>query len=571
MASMQEVDALVVGAGFGGLWMTNRLKEAALNVLCVEKAPQAGGVWYWNCYPGARVDSRYPVYQYSDESLCKDWNWSELFPGYEEIRKYLSYAVDKWQLNSHIRYNTTVTGARFDESDHKWTVEGINGSHGTIRIRCRWYILALGFASKPYIPDFEGLNRFQGPCFHSSAWPQEGIDLKDRRVAVVGTGASAVQIIQTISKEVGHLTVYQRTPCTAMPMRQQSLTPEYQDNFKASGEMAATMRRTKYERFGGQDVQFVSRRWHEDTPEQRRAVFEQAWQKGGFHLLLSTYFEVFDDVEVNHAAWRFWAEKSRERIHNTKYKDILAPLEAVHAFGGKRTPFEQDYFEAFNRRNVDLIDMKASPILSFAEKGIITQNEGLQEFDVIILATGFDTNTGALTSIHIQDTDGILLKDRWSYDGVRTTFGMSTSKFPNMFFFYGPQAPTAFSNGPSCIELQGEFVEELILDMIGKGVTRVDTTSEAEKRWKESTLSLWNQFVFSSTKGFYTGENIPGKKAEPLNWFGGFPRYRKALTECRDGGYKEYSLQSLPKVPDPEHRGLIDKVAVVTSAQPVGA
>ncbi|KAJ9293799.1 hypothetical protein DTO271G3_7426 [Paecilomyces variotii] len=376
-----------------------------------------------------------------------------------------------------------------------------------IRIRCCWYILALRFASKPYIPDFEGLNRFQGPCFHSSAWPQEGIDLKGRRAAVVGTGASAVQIIQTISKEVGHLTVYQRTPCTAMPMRQQSLTPEYQDNFKAPGEMAATMRRTN--------------------------------------------------------------RASASITPNTK--DILAPLEAVHAFGGKRTPFEQDYFEAFNRRNVDLIDMKASPILSFAEKGIITQNEGLQEFDVINLATGFDTNTGALTSIHIQDTDSMLLKDRWSYDGVMTTFGISTSKFPHVFFFYGPQAPTAFSNGPSCIELQGEFVEELILDMIGKGVTGVDTTSEAEKRWKESTLSLWNQFAFSSTKGFYTGENIPGKKAEPLNWFGGFPRYRKALTECRDGGYKEYSLRSLPKVPDPEHTGLIDKVAVVTSAQPVGA
>ncbi|KAJ6043155.1 hypothetical protein N7460_004510 [Penicillium canescens] len=547
MASAQQVDVLVVGAGFGGLWITHRLRKAGLKVLCVEKAPQAGGVWYWNCYPGARVDSRYPVYQYTDPELCQDWTWSELLPGYEELRRYFAYVLDKWQLHGDIQYNTTVTGAQFDESTHQWTVEcaGIDGS--ITNIRGRWFIPALGFASKPYIPNIPGLDTFAGPSFHSSAWPQDGIDLKGKRVAVVGTGASAVQIIQTIAEQVGHLTVYQRTPCTALPARQRPLIAEEQRQLKDSGELATLLRQAKYEKFGGQDVGFVPRRWNEDDEEQRRGVFEAAWEKGGFHPLLSTYFDVFVDQEVNRAAWRFWAERTRERIEDPTYKDLLAPLEAVHTFGGKRTPFEINYYEAFNRENVELIDSNASRIVEFTEEGIVTQNEGLKQFDVIVLATGFDTNTGALTAISIRDTEGRTLKDRWQdpETGVRTSLGLSTSKFPNMFFFYGPQAPTAFSNGPSCIELQGEFVEQLILDMTARGITRIENTVDAEAEWKSLTQRLWDRFVFSSTSAsYYSGANIPGKKQEPLNWFGGFPSYHQALTVCRENDYQGYIMAS---------------------------
>ncbi|GIJ99611.1 hypothetical protein Aspvir_003612 [Aspergillus viridinutans] len=548
MASAQQVDVVVVGAGFGGLWITHTLRNAGLNVVCVEKAPQAGGVWYWNCYPGARVDSRYPVYQYTDPELCQDWTWSELLPGYEELRRYIAYVVEKWQLNGYIQYNTTVTGAQFDESAHQWTVECVGADGSPVAIRSRWFILALGFATKPYIPDIPGLNTFAGRCFHSAAWPQDGIDLDGKRVAVVGTGASAVQIIQTIAERVGHLTVYQRTPCTAVPARQRPLSPEEQQRLKDSGELAALLRQAKYEKFGGQDVGFVPRRWHEDNEQQRREVFEAAWEKGGFHPLLSTYFDVFVDEEVNRAAWRFWAEKTRERIKDPRYKDLLAPLEAAHLFGGKRTPFEINYYEAFNRDNVELIDSKASPIVEFTEDGIVTQEEGLKRLDVIVLATGFDTNTGALTAISIRDTAGRTLKDRWQdpETGVRTNLGLSTSKFPNMFFFYGPQAPTAFSNGPACIELQGEFVERLILDMTARGITRVENTVDAEMEWKGLTQRLWDRFVFSSTtSSYYTGANIPGKKREPLNFFGGFPSYHQALTGCRENDYQGYKMASL--------------------------
>ncbi|KAJ6183796.1 hypothetical protein N7519_005097 [Penicillium mononematosum] len=489
---------------------------------------------------------RYPVYQYTDPELCHDWTWSEVLPGYEELRRYFAYVLDKWQLHGHIQYNTTVTGAQFDEATHHWTVECV-GTEGPIgNIRSRWFIPALGFASKPYIPDLPGLNTFAGPSFHSSAWPQDGIDLKGKRVAVVGTGASAVQIIQTIAEQVGHLTVYQRTPCTALPARQRPLSAEDQRQLKDSGELATLLRQAKYEKFGGQDVGFVPRRWNEDDEEQRRGVFEAAWEKGGFHPLLSTYFDVFVDQEVNKNAWRFWAERTRERIEDPRYKDMLAPLEAVHMFGGKRTPFEINYYEAFNKENVELIDSNASKIIKITQEGIITQDEGLKKFDVIVLATGFDTNTGALTAISIRDTEGRTLKDRWQDPeaGVRTNLGLSTSKFPNMFFFYGPQAPTAFSNGPSCIELQGEFVEQLILDMTTRGITRVENTADAEAEWKNLTQRLWDRFVFSSSASYYSGANIPGKRQEPLNWFGGFPSYHQALTACRENDYQGYIMAS---------------------------
>ncbi|KAF2166407.1 hypothetical protein M409DRAFT_66495 [Zasmidium cellare ATCC 36951] len=535
MGVVQELDAVVVGTGFGGIYMTKRFKDAGFRAVCLEKAPQPGGVWHWNCYPGARVDSRYPVYQYTDPKLNENWTWEEAFPGYGEIRKYLKHTIQHWNLAEQMVCGAEVVCARFDETAHKWTITCADGR----QFVARWFINSLGFATQPYVPKLPGLETFKGPSFHSARWPQDDIDVRGKRVAVIGTGASAVQIIQTIASEVSHMTVYQRTPSVCLPLRQQKLSKAFQDDFKTSGEMAALQHECKYKKFGGQNTSFVARKWANDTPEERRQVFEDAWAKGGFHPLLSTYFDVFVSHEVNSEAWRFWAEKSRERIKKPEYRDILAPLEPVHTFGGKRTPMEIDYFEAFNHDHVSLVDIKADPIVEVTPTGIRCAETGLQEFDIIVLATGFDTNTGALTAINIVDTNGQSLKQRWE-DGVYTRFGLSTSGFPNMWYTYGPQAPTAFSNGPSCVELQGEFIFDLIKDMGSKGITRIETSEQAEQAWRQSTLDLWSKFVVSATKGYYCGVNIPGKKEEPLNWFGGLHNYHAAMTKCREEEYEGF-------------------------------
>jgi cation diffusion facilitator CzcD-associated flavoprotein CzcO len=335
------------------------------------------------------VDSRYPVYQYTDPDLAKDWTWKEAFPGHEELREYIAFVVQKWDLESHITCDAEVTSASFDESQHNWEINCKDGR----MFRARWLINCLGFASQPYIPQEWQNHSFNGISFHSSRWPQDGIDLTGKRVAVVGTGASAVQIIQTIVKDVEHLTVYQRTPSVCLPMRQQQLTKEYQDEFKASGEMEALQKLCKYTKHGGQNCQWSGRTWADDTPEQRLEVFEAAWRKGGFHPMLSTYFDTFTDPDANRDAWQFWARKCRERIEKPEYHDILAPLEPVHAFAGKRTPMEQDYYEAFNRSNVALVDMKTSPIEEIAPSGIRSAKEGLREYDVIVFAVSLQSST----------------------------------------------------------------------------------------------------------------------------------------------------------------------------------
>lgn len=453
------------------------------------------------------------MYQFTDPKVSHDWTWKEAFPGHEEIRAYLDHVIDRWNLAGSITCNSDVSEASFDEESHRWTVRCADGRV----LHARWVINALGFATQPYLPKIEGVHDFAGPSFHSARWPQQGIDVRGKRVAIIGTGASAVQIIQTIASEVGELVVYQRTPSVCLPMRQQALSKAFQDQYKASGDMDATMRRCKYEKFGGQDVGFVASRWAQDSDEQRLQVLEAAWEKGGFHPLLSTYFDAFVDPKVNAALWRFWAQKCRARIAKPEYRDLLAPLDALHAFGGKRTPMEQNYFEAFNRPNVKLVDTLTSPITRILPSGIETAKEGVLEFDIVVLATGFDTNTGALTAIDIRDTAGESLKSRWA-NGVHTQFGLSTSRFPNMFNLYGPQAPTAFSNGPSCVEIQGEYIFDLVEDMTRAQVTRVETLPAAEQAWRQSTLDIWANFVFSSTKGFYTGANVEGKAQEPLNW-----------------------------------------------------
>ncbi|TVY58224.1 Baeyer-Villiger monooxygenase, partial [Lachnellula suecica] len=484
---VSEFDVVVVGAGFGGISMTHRLRENGFSVQCLEKGPSIGGIWYWNCYPGARVDSHYPMYQLTDRELWEDWTWTEWCPGWEEIRKYFEYVDRKWDMKRSVSLNSNVVLAEFDESDSKWTITCEDG----LVTRCQFFISAIGFAAKSYTPPFKNIESFRGPCFHTAHWPQKGIDLKNKRVAVIGTGASGVQVIQEIAPMVKQLTVFQRTPNTPLPMRQRKLTKEFQDQQKADGTYEATLYKISHDTAGGLDNKAVPRNFADDTPEQQQQVFENAWEVGGFRPLGGVYKDILTSRACSDASWRFWASKQGARITDPRKRAIICPPEPLYAFSAKRTPLEQHYFESYNYSHVDVIALDDSPILEFTEKGIRTENEGEMEFDVIVLATGFDALTGGMTQIDIKGTDGLTFRSRWQTEGIHTHLGLACPKYPNMFFFYGPQGPTAFANGPTCVEAQGEWVFRLLQDMKKQGKVRVEATKEAGEKWRKWTRELW--------------------------------------------------------------------------------
>jgi len=452
----------------------------------------------------------------------------------------MAYVEQKWEMKKNIRLNSNVILAEFDESDNKWTVTCEDGSV----TRCRFLIAALGFAAKSYTPPFKNVESFKGPCFHTAHWPQGGIDLNGKRIAVIGTGASGVQVIQDIAPIVKQMTVFQRTPNTPIPMRQEKLTKEFQDKQKSDGTYEAIIHRVIHETAAGFDAKPVPRNWADDTPEQQREVFEHAWKLGGFVPLGGSYKDVSTSMDSANASWRFWAEKQGSRIKDPRKRAIICPPKPLYPFGAKRIPLEQHYFESYNYDYVDVIALDDSPIVEFTEKGIKTKNEGEMEFDFIILATGFDAITGGLTQIDIKGTDGITLRERWKDEGVYTNLGLSCHKYPNMFFFFGPQGPTALSSGPPCIEIQGDWIDRIIQDMKREGKMRVEPTREAEERWKKQTNDLWNMLTISKNNrnNWYSGANIPGKKIEALNWAGGLPLYRETLEKCRDSGYEGFTM-----------------------------
>lgn len=491
-AEVQELDALVVGAGFGGVWQVKRLRDEGYNVKLVESGSDFGGVWYWNRYPGARVDSAIPHYEFSDPVLWKDWSWEQRFPGSKELRAYFSYVGDKWDLRKDTVFNTYVQSATWDETTSKWTVKTKDGP----TFKAKFFLLNTGFAAKRYTPDWPGLLKFQGTWVHPSYWPHEEPDLTGKRVAVIGTGSTGVQLATDLAKKAGHLTVFQRTPNLALPMRQVDYVdgkqeiprPEYPSLFEH-----------RKDSFSGFSFNFVPKSTWDDTPEQRKEFYQSLWDKGDFHYWLATYYDMLFTEEANKEAYNFWRDKTRARINDPKQRDILAPMVQPHAFGCKRISLENRYFEIFNQPNVSLVDLKATPIESVTEKGIKTSDGVEHEFDFVVCATGYDAITGGLTSIDIRGTTGGSLQQKWK-DGTATNLGMSTVGFPNMFFTYGPQAPTALCNGPTCAEIQGDWIVEVMNHMRSKDLKKVEADAESEKVWAENIWKLANMSLLPGTK-----------------------------------------------------------------------
>jgi cation diffusion facilitator CzcD-associated flavoprotein CzcO len=436
-----EVEALIVGAGFSGIYLLHKLRdELGLECKILEAGSGLGGVWHWNCYPGARTDSSIPFYEYSIKSVWKDWAWTEKYPGYEELRKYFQHVDNVLNISKDVSFNTRVVGAEFSKEEGAWKVRTEDGRI----ITCRFFIIAAGFAAKRHFPDLKGLEKFNGTMVHSSFWPEEGIDLKKKRMAVIGTGCSGVQIVQECGPYAtagAEITVFQRTPCIPIPMRQRKITREEQDMAKKEYPEIFRKRRAN---FNGASLERLPKKVFDDSAEEREATFERMWDRGGLEFLFANYSDYLSDMKSNAELYKFWALKTRARIHDQAKRDILVPHEQPYAFGTKRPPLEDNYYEQFNSPYVKLVDIKEHPIVEITEMGILTANGTLHEFDIIVLATGFDTHTGEMKNMGLKDINGVDLSDNWK-KGTWSYLGMTCHGYPNMFFMQGAQGKIFFS------------------------------------------------------------------------------------------------------------------------------
>ncbi|EXJ57777.1 uncharacterized protein A1O5_12335 [Cladophialophora psammophila CBS 110553] len=530
---VEDLDALIVGAGFGGVYQLRRLRQEGHKVKLIDFASDYGGVWYWNRYPGARVDSAIPLYEFSDPEIWRDWSWSQRFPGSAELRDYFQFVAEKWDLRRDTYFDTRVTAAEWNVSNARWLVTTADGK----QFKVKQFLLNTGFAAKRHIPDWNGIEKFQGTWVHPSYWPKEDPDLRGKKVAIIGTGSTGVQLAQEISKVARQFVLFQRTPNLALPMKQ---IEYFGDEQAFPRDKYPKFFEERLRSFGGLSFEFINRATFDDTPEQRQNFYQQLWDEGDFHFWLAGYKDMLFNWDANREAYNFWRDKVRAKIRDPKLQEVLAPEVQPHAFGCKRISLENGYFEIFNEPNVNLVDVNSTPVLEVTEKGIKT-TEKEWEFDYIISATGYDAFTGGFNEIDIRGKLGQSLKDKWK-QGVRTYLGMAVSGFPNLFFTYGPQAPTALCNGPTCAELQGEWIVKLMNYMQGRGLKSIEAHEEAETDWAQGVKTIANTSLLPTTKSWYMGDNIPGKIREPLIYLGGVPTYYKTLNESAEHEYEGFQL-----------------------------
>lgn len=528
-----DLDALIIGAGFAGLYQLERLRSLGFKVRLYEAGGGMGGIWHWNCYPGARVDTYSAMYQYSRPELWRDWNWSELYPSWIEMRSYFDHVDTHWGLARDVQLNNRVTSAQFDERKRHWIVKD---QHGT-SVRARQVLLCTGFASAPYIPAFPGMERFRGAMHHTGLWPQDGLDFSGKKVGVVGTGASAIQVIQEASRQAGHTTIFQRTPMLPLPMRQRPLTPA--DNARMKKDYPARFAR-RAETFGGFDFDFRDESALAVSPQQRNAVYEDLWAQGGFPFWLGTFNDVLMNLEANRTAYDFWRDQTRSRIKKKELIEKLAPTEPPHPWGAKRPSLEQYYYEVFDQDDVALVDLRESPIQEINERGIRTK-AGQHDLDIIVFATGFDAVSGGITRINIAGSGAPSIGEKWK-NGIRTQLGVATSGFPNLFFLYGPQSPAGFCNGPSAAEIQGDLIVQLLQYLRDRGITRIEATPAAEESWRQLNIETGAHTLFPLADSWYMGANIPGKPKEILNYPGGLPSYVQKFRESAERNYEGFTL-----------------------------
>lgn len=530
----RRFDILIIGAGFSGLYQLYRLRRLGFRVKLFDAGRDLGGVWHWNRYPGARVDSHVPNYEFSIDEVWQDWCWSERFPGWQELQRYFAHVDSKLKLKSDIEFNKRVTAAAFDEEECRWHLTCADGEI----VETQFVLTCMGFAAKAHIPALPGLDRFEGHAIHTAHWPEAGIDLSGKRVGVIGTGASGVQVIQEAYKVAKELTVFQRTPMIALAMQQRQLSRESELAKKSS--LKETFRIRNASSGGFHDLQMDERRAHEVSKVERDRVFEEAWAKGGFHFWTGSFSDIITDSRSNRLAYDFWRAKVHARVNDPATAEMLAPTEPPHPFGAKRPSLEQDYYEAFNHGNVTLVDLKKTPITAIEPQGVYTSEKAF-DLDVLVLATGFDAGTGGFTQIDLRGTSGRTLKEIWQ-DGVDTHLGLGIPEFPNLLMLYGPQSPTAFWNGPASAEVQGDWVVNCLRHLRDNTFRRIEAKRDAAKAWTKHMEEMGARTLMPLADSWYMGANIPGKRRQMLFYMGS-KSYMEHCNNSADNGYTGFELR----------------------------
>ena len=526
-------DAIIIGGGMAGMYFHYRLRRMGLKLKGYEAGTDIGGTWYWNRYPGARFDSESYSYGYSfSDELLEEWEWSEHFAPQPETLRYLNYVADKFDLRRDIEFNTRIARADYDAAQRTWTVETDKGE----RARARYLLLATGVLSAPFTPAFENLEAFKGRTWHTADWPREPVSLSDQRVGVIGTGATAVQMITEIAKDIGDLTVFQRTPNYCKPLRNRPITEQEQRDIKA--RYPEIFKRCN-ETLGGFLHDFDERSAFDVSDEERERIYETLWQGAGFSFWLGIFNDILTDKNANDTAAEFVRRKIRERVDDPQVAELLAPKD--HGFGTKRQPMESGYYEVFNQPNVHLVDIKSAPISRFTETGLET-TEKAYEFDIVIFATGFDAVTGALDRMDIRGENGTSLKEAWR-DCPMTYLGIGSAGFPNMFIAGGPHNTTSFCNIPRCIEHNVEWITDCIAHMEAQGYSRIEATTEAQEEWTEHALETAADTLLVKNDSWFMGSNIPGKQRVFLNYVGGVPYFLEKLSAVARDGYAGFNFE----------------------------
>ncbi|MBK8131766.1 MAG: NAD(P)/FAD-dependent oxidoreductase [Gammaproteobacteria bacterium] len=525
-------DAIIIVAGVSGLYQLYRLRELGLKVRVFEAGGGVGGTWYWNRYPGARFDSESYTYAYSfSEEILQEWNWSEHFSGQPENERYFNFVADKLELRKDIQFDSTVTAARFLPAENQWEVAIESGE----RVRARFLITAIGILSAYQMPRIEGIESFQGQYCHTARWPKELIDFTGKRVGVIGTGATGVQVIQEVAKTAGHLTVFQLDANWCAPLHNAKIADTEQDALKARyPELFSRCRST----MSGFLHQFDRRSIFEVSVEEREALFEKLYGEPGFGIWLANFRDTVTDERANAIITDFIARKIRERVKDPKVADVLIPKD--HGFGMKRVPMETGYYEAYNQDNVSLVDLRATPIERITPRGVKTSVREY-DLDILIYATGFDAVTGVFRRIDIRGKDGQSLTDKWA-GGPETYLGMQVAGFPNMFMLVGPHNGATLCNIPRCIEQNVEWVTNCLAYMKEHNFQRIEATREAELAWTEHVYEYAQKSLLSKADSWFTGANVPGRKRTVLLYVGGQDNYRKKCDEVVARNYEGFAL-----------------------------
>ena len=530
-----DLDAVIVGAGFSGLYMLYRMRDVlGLKARVYEAGDGVGGTWYWNRYPGARCDSESFYYSYSfSEELEQEWEWTSRYPEQPEILRYLDHVADRFKLRPDIQLGTRVIGASFDENTDCWEVR----TEGGKPITARFLITAVGCLSAANVPNIKGLTDFEGDWYHTGEWPHEGVDFGGKRVGMIGTGSTGIQAAPVIAAQAEHLTVFQRTPNFTVPARNGPVTPEAWAEIKSSYR---DIRRRTRESQGGFPYEPENRSAKDVSDEERRAIYEQLWQDGGFKFLWGSFNDLLIDKEANDTAADFIRSKIRETVENPEVAEMLLPTD--HPYGTKRPPIDTDYFETFNRDNVKLVDLRKSPIVEVTPRGLRTEG-GEHALDIIVFATGFDAMTGSLLKIDIRGLQGRTLADKWA-EGPRTYLGLQISGFPNLFTITGPGSPSVLVNMPVAIEQHVEWISDCIEHMREQGLQHIEAKVEAEDEWVAHVNQVANLTLYPQANSWYLGANIPGKKRVFMPYVGGQIEYRRRCAEVAGEGYTGFELRS---------------------------